>query len=45
MTLEEAQRVVHERMAHRQENLIRILAQNIYNDPRSPYLALLQSSA
>lgn len=42
LTLEAAQRIVRERMVHREENLLRIIAQNIYNVPRSPYLALLK---
>jgi hypothetical protein len=42
LTLEEARRIVRERMELRAENLLRLAAQNIYNYPRSPYLALLE---
>lgn len=44
LTLEEAQRVVHERMARRQENFLRTVQDSIYGYPHSPYLSLLKAA-
>src|SRR5690242_5446169 len=42
LTLTEAERIVCERMAQRQENFLAMTQRAIYNNPRSPYLQLLQ---
>ena len=42
LTLDDARRIVRERMEHREENFLRIIKRNVYAYPRSPYLALLK---
>jgi hypothetical protein len=42
LTLEDARRIVADRLAHREESFLRIVAQAVYGNPRSPYLALLR---
>jgi hypothetical protein len=42
MTLDEAKRIVHRRMARREENFLRTVERSIYGHPGSPYLALLR---
>ena len=42
LTLEGARRIVHHRMAHREENFLRMARDSIYGHPNSPYLALLK---
>jgi hypothetical protein len=42
MTLEEARRIVHQRMEHREEDFLRLVERNIYAHPPSPYLAVLK---
>ena len=42
LTLDDAKRIVRERMAKREENFLRTAEQSIYGNPRSPYLALLK---
>jgi hypothetical protein len=42
LTLAEAQNIIHERMAHREENFLRIVERSIFNYPRSPYLPLMK---
>jgi hypothetical protein len=42
LTLDEAQTIVHERMAHREENFLQIAERSIYGYARSPYLPLLR---
>jgi hypothetical protein len=44
LTLEEAERIVGERMAHRDERFLEIVERGIYGHPSSPYLALLQGA-
>jgi hypothetical protein len=44
VTLEEARRIVCERMAHRQENFLQIVERGIYGYPASPYLPLLRTA-
>lgn len=44
LTPEEAKRIVHDRMDHREENFLRVVERSIYGYPRSPYLALLKIS-
>jgi hypothetical protein len=42
LTLDEAKRIVRQRMEHREENFLRIVARSIYGHPPSPYLSLLK---
>jgi len=42
LTLDDARRLVKERMARREENFLRIVESGVYAYPRSPYLALLK---
>jgi hypothetical protein len=42
LTLDDARRIVRERMDRREENFLRIVEQSIYGHPSSPYLALLR---
>lgn len=42
LTLEEAQCIVRERMAAREENFLQVVERSIFGDPRSPYLKLLK---
>jgi len=42
MTLDNACRIVRERMEHREENFLRIVKRSVYGYPCSPYLALLK---
>jgi hypothetical protein len=42
LTLEDAQRIVRERMEQRAENFLRMVERSVYGCPRSPYLALLK---
>ncbi|HZQ08523.1 MAG TPA: hypothetical protein VFD70_18220 [Anaerolineae bacterium] len=42
LTLDDAKRVVCERIQRREQNFLRSVEKNIYEYPRSPYLALLQ---
>jgi hypothetical protein len=42
LTLEEARRIVRERMERREENFLHTVERSIYGHPRSPYLALLK---
>src|SRR5262245_11340433 len=41
-TLEEARRLVSERMASRESNFLSIIERSVYGFPKSPYLALLK---
>lgn len=43
LTLAEAERVVRERMEHRDERFLRIAERSIYGHPSSPYHALLET--
>ena len=42
ITLEEAQAIVRQRMAEREANFLRIVEQDIFDHPQSPYLPLLK---
>jgi hypothetical protein len=42
LTLEEARRIVRERLARREENFLGLVGKGIYGNPRSPYLPLLR---
>jgi hypothetical protein len=42
LTLDDARRIVSDRLAHREANFLRIAEQAVYGNPRSPYLALLR---
>jgi hypothetical protein len=42
LTLEEARRVVRERLARREEDFLQLVDRSVYGAPRSPYLALLK---
>jgi hypothetical protein len=42
LMLPQAEQIVCERMAQRQENFLAVVQRAIYNNPRSPYLKLLQ---
>lgn len=42
LTLDDAKRIVVERLQRREENFLRLVAKSIYGYPRSPYLALLK---
>lgn len=42
LTLDEAKRIVHARMEHREENFLNIVERSVYGHPPSPYLALLK---
>ena len=42
LTLDEAKRIVHDRMERREETFLRIAERKIYGNPQSPYLALLK---
>jgi hypothetical protein len=42
LTLEEARRIVRERMERREENFLHVVERSIYGHPGSPYLALLK---
>jgi len=42
LTLEEAQRIVRERMERREENFLRTMERSAYGHPPSPYLTLLK---
>jgi len=42
LTLEDAKRIVLERMEHREENFLRVVEKSVYGYPRSPYLPLLK---
>jgi hypothetical protein len=42
LTLEDAGRLVKNRMAHREENFLRLIERAVFAYPRSPYLALLR---
>jgi hypothetical protein len=42
LTLDEAKRIVGERMERREETFLQIVARGIYEHPSSPYLALLR---
>lgn len=44
LTLEEAERIVRERMQRREENFLRLLRGAVYGYPDSPYLGLLQQA-
>lgn len=44
LTLEEAKRIVRERMEHRDERFLRMADRSIYRHPPSPYLALLKTA-
>jgi hypothetical protein len=44
LTLDEARAIVHERMAHREENFLQIAEHGIYGNARSPYLPLLSAA-
>jgi hypothetical protein len=41
-TLEEARRLVSERMASRESNFLSLVERGVYGSPKSPYLALLK---
>ena len=40
--LEDARRIVHDRMEHREENFLRLVEKSIYGSPASPYRSLLR---
>jgi hypothetical protein len=42
LTLDEARRIVRERMERREENFLCVVERSVYGYPRSPYLALLK---
>jgi hypothetical protein len=42
LTLEDARRIVRDRMEHREENFLRLVETTVYGYPRSPYLPLLK---
>src|SRR6187551_747481 len=42
LTLDDAKRIVRERMERRQENFLQTLQQNVYGVAPSPYLGLLK---
>ena len=42
LTLQDAERIVRDRMEHRTDNFLRVVASSVYGNPRSPYLALLK---
>ena len=42
ITLDDAKRIVRERMQRREANLLRSVTQGVYGNPSSPYLALLK---
>lgn len=42
LTLEEARRIVLQRMEQREENFLRVVEKSVYGFPRSPYLTLLK---
>lgn len=42
LTLDDARRIVADRLAHREDNFLRIAERAVYGNPRSPYLALLR---
>jgi hypothetical protein len=42
LTLDEAKRIVRERMERREEHFLRVVERSIYGYPSSPYLALLR---
>lgn len=42
LTLDDVQRIVRERMEHREDNFLRIIKKSVYDHPSSPYLALLK---
>jgi hypothetical protein len=44
LTLEQAQRIVRERMERREENFLRTVERTVYGHPASPYLTLLKMS-
>jgi hypothetical protein len=44
LTLDEARRIVQERMEQRETNFLRIVERSVYGSPRSPYLPLLQGA-
>jgi hypothetical protein len=42
LTVDEARRIVTDRLEHREDNFLRIVEQAVYGNPASPYLALLR---
>lgn len=44
ITLDDAKRIVRERMARREANFLRMVERNVYGNPRSPYLKLLKQA-
>ena len=42
LTLEDARRIVRDRMANRDDHFLRVVETRIYGYPRSPYLPLLK---
>ena len=42
ISLADAKRILRERMQRREENFLRMLERNVYDNPRSPYLQLLK---
>lgn len=42
LSLDEARRLVRDRMEHREDNFLRIVERSVYKHPRSPYLPLLK---
>ena len=42
LTLEDARRIIRDRMEHREENFLRLVETRVYGHPRSPYLPLLK---
>ena len=42
LTLDEARRIVSERMAQREKNFLRLVERGVYGYARSPYLPLLK---
>ena len=44
LTLDDARRLAKDRMAHREENFLRLIERAVFAYPRSPYLALLKMS-
>jgi len=43
LSVDEARRIVRERMDRREDNFLRLVERSVYNFPRSPYLPLLKS--
>jgi hypothetical protein len=42
LTLEDARRIIRERMEHREQSFLRVVERSVYGSPASPYLRLLR---